>query len=53
MSLTVQLPTDLETRLRSETPNLDAEAKEAMLIELYRQDKVSHYELSQRGPGSL
>ena len=27
-------------------PDLDAEAKEALLVELYRQDKLSHYELS-------
>jgi hypothetical protein len=47
MAVTVQLPTDLEARLRAQTPNLDAEAKEAMLVELYRQDKLSHCELSQ------
>jgi predicted HTH domain antitoxin len=47
MAVTIQLPADVEERLRSESPDLDAEAKEAMLIELYRQDKVSHYELSQ------
>ncbi len=47
MALTVQLPADLEQRLRAETPNLDSEAKEAMLVELYRQEKVTRYELSQ------
>ena len=46
MAVTIQLPPDVEQRLRAETPNLDAEAKEAMLVELYRQDKLSRYELS-------
>lgn len=47
MAVTVHLPADVEQRLRAETPNLDAEAKEAMLVELYRQDMLSHFELSQ------
>ena len=46
MAVTIQLPPDIEQRLRAETPNLDAEAKEAMLVELYRQEKITHYELS-------
>ena len=47
MAVTFQLPADVEQRLRAETPDLDAEAKEAMLVELYRQDRLTHYELSQ------
>lgn len=47
MALTIELPAEVEQRLRAETPDLDSEAKEAMLVELYRQDKLSHYELSQ------
>jgi predicted HTH domain antitoxin len=47
MSVTVELPADVEQRLRAETPDLDSEAKEAMLVELYRQDKLSHFELAQ------
>jgi predicted HTH domain antitoxin len=47
MAVTIQLPADVEERLRAENPDLDVEAKEAMLIELYRQDKLSHYELAQ------
>ena len=47
MAVTIQLPADVEQRLRAETPDLDSEAKEAMLVELYRQDKLTHYELSQ------
>jgi predicted HTH domain antitoxin len=47
MAVTIQLPADVEERLRAESSDLDAEAKEAMLIELYRQDKLSHFELAQ------
>lgn len=47
MAVTVKLPADVEKRLRAESPDLESDAKEAMLIELYRQDKLSHYELSQ------
>jgi hypothetical protein len=47
MAVTIQLPADVEQRLRAESPNLDAEAKEAMLVGLYRQDKLSRCELSQ------
>jgi hypothetical protein len=46
MAVTFDLPADVEQRLREQSPNLDAEAKEAMLVELYRQDKLTHYELS-------
>ena len=47
MAVIVELPADVEQRLRAESPDLESEAKEAMLVELYRQDKLSHYELSQ------
>jgi len=47
MAVTVELPADVEQKLRAQSPDLDAEAKEAMLVELYRQDKLTHNELSQ------
>ncbi|HEY1683619.1 MAG TPA: UPF0175 family protein [Tepidisphaeraceae bacterium] len=46
MSVTFQLPTDLEKNLRHDLKDLDAEAKEAFLVTLYRQGKLSHYALS-------
>ena len=46
MPLTIQLPSDVEKRLRADTPNLDLEAKEAVALDLFRKGKVSHYELS-------
>ena len=50
MAVSFQLPTDLEHELRSRLRNLDAEAKEALLVSLYRQGKLSHLALS-RAPG--
>lgn len=47
MAVTIELHPDFEERLRAENPDLDAEAKEALLVELYRQEKLTHYELSQ------
>jgi hypothetical protein len=47
MAVTIQLPEEVERRLRAESPDLDSEAKEAMLVEMYRQEKLTRYELSQ------
>ena len=48
MSLTVRLnlPPDVEEKLRQETPDLDNDVKEAYALELFRRGKLSHYELS-------
>ena len=47
MALTIQLPSDLEQALRREFGDLDQAAKEALLVELYRRDKLTQYEVSQ------
>lgn len=47
MIINIDIPAEIEQKLRAESPNLDAEAKEAMLVELYRHDKLTHHELSQ------
>ena len=46
LNVTFDLPADLEEKLRRENPNLAAEVKEAYAQELFRQGKLSHYELS-------
>jgi len=46
MAVSFQLPTELEHDLRLELRDLDAEAKEALLVSLYRQGKLSHLALS-------
>jgi len=47
LDVTLDLPADLEDRLRRESPNLAAEIKAAYALELFRHGKLSHYELSQ------
>jgi hypothetical protein len=47
LTVTLQLPPDLEEKLRAQTPNLDAEVTEAYALELFRRGKLTHYELSQ------
>ena len=47
MAITFQIPPDLEHELRSRLGDLDKAAREAMAVELYRQAKLSHFELSQ------
>ena len=49
MSLNVylDLPPALEDRLRRESASLDADVKEAFVLELFRRGRLSHYELSQ------
>jgi hypothetical protein len=46
LNVTLNLPADLEEKLRRETPNLDADVREAYLLELFRRERLSHYELS-------
>lgn len=46
MSVTFQLPDDIEQQLRNELSNLDEVAKEAALVGLYRQAKLTHHQLA-------
>jgi hypothetical protein len=47
MAITFQLPPELERSLRQTLGDLDQEAKESALIELYRQRKLTHCQLSE------
>lgn len=47
MPIQFDLPQILEDRLRNDLGNLSTVGKEAMLVELYRQGRVSHHEFSQ------
>jgi hypothetical protein len=47
MAVTFDIPAPLEEQLRRSLGNLDQEAKEAALVGLYRQNKLTHHELSQ------
>ena len=46
-NVTLDFPAEVEAKLRLETPNLNAEVKEAYALELFRQGRLSHFELSQ------
>jgi len=46
LKVTLDLPIEVEEKLRRENPNLDAEVKEAFALELFRRGKLSHHELS-------
>ena len=47
MAISFQLPPDLEQNLRHDLNDLEGEAKEAFLVTLYRQGRLSHLALSQ------
>ena len=46
LQVTFDLPTEVEEKLRRETPNLDADVRETYALELFRRGKLTHYELS-------
>jgi hypothetical protein len=46
MAITFELPALIEQQLRGEWADLDAVAKEAALVELYRQAKLTHHQLA-------
>jgi hypothetical protein len=47
MTVTFDLPNNLEQDLRRQLGDLNQAAKEAALVELYRQDELSQHELSE------
>jgi hypothetical protein len=47
VQVTLDLPAEVEQRLRREAADLNAEVKEAYLLDLLRRGKLSRYELSQ------
>jgi hypothetical protein len=46
MPVTFELPPIIEKQLRDEWADFDAVAKEAALVELYRQAKLTHHQLA-------
>ena len=47
LTVTLDLPHEIEEKLRPQVPNLDADIREAYALELFRRGRLSHYELSQ------
>ena len=46
LTVTLNLPPDVEEKLRQETSDINNDVKEAYALELFRRGKLSHYELS-------
>lgn len=46
VNLNLNLPADVEQRLRDEIKDLDRNARESVLLEYFRRGALSHYELS-------
>jgi hypothetical protein len=46
VTLCIELPDDVEAALRQQLSNLDEAAKEACLIEFYRQGQLTHFQLA-------
>jgi predicted HTH domain antitoxin len=47
MTISFEIPQDIEQQLQSAGADLDQTAKEAFLVELYRQKQISHHQISQ------
>jgi hypothetical protein len=47
MTNSFELPRDLEQEVRTNGLDLNREAKEANLIDLYRQDRITHQQLGE------
>jgi predicted HTH domain antitoxin len=47
MAISFELPTGIERQLREQLADLDQIAKEAALVELYRQGQLSHGKLAE------
>ena len=45
MTISFELPPDIEQQIRTTGADLDREARELYLVELYRQDRISHAQL--------
>ncbi len=46
MNISYEMPQDIEQELRTNGLDFDGEAKEAFLIDLYRQGRISHRQLA-------
>ncbi len=47
MTISFEIPGDIEAQLRSTGTDLNQAAKESLLVDLYRQKQITHYQISQ------
>jgi Uncharacterised protein family (UPF0175) len=45
MTISFEIPREIEQQVRTNGTDLDREARESYLLELYRQDRISHAQL--------
>ena len=47
MNISFEIPQDIEQEITTDGANLNADAKEAYLVDLYRRHKISHFQIGQ------
>jgi predicted HTH domain antitoxin len=47
MTIHFEIPHDIEQELSTKGANLNGEAREAFLVELYRQERITHHQLAE------
>ena len=47
MTIQFELPHDIERELGGQCTDVNGEAREAFLVELYRQDRITHHQLAE------
>jgi hypothetical protein len=46
MNISFEIPQEIEQEIRTNGTDLSGEAREAFLVELYRQDRTTHHQLT-------
>ena len=47
MNISFELPQDIDEQIRTEGADLNGEARAAYLVELYRQERITHHQLAE------
>ena len=47
MIISFDIPKDIEQELSASVPDLNAEARETFLVNLYREERITHHQLAQ------
>jgi predicted HTH domain antitoxin len=47
MNISFEIPLEIEQELRTNETDLSGEAREAFLVDLYRQDRISYHQLTE------
>lgn len=47
MTIHFEIPAEIERALATSGPDLNAEAREAFLVSLYREDRITHHQLAE------